>query len=219
MEDLSNLTTAEKVQIFKQIRAQEEDDPDAHNLMDKYMENFSNLPTLEKVQFLKKLMVQDLKGEGEPESVYNRMIEFMEEHLDIREELDEKDIGLDLPFGDVSMKIVDKKDYYGSDCSGKQRLMELFFCGHSDYGPFIWIGDDEDYMEKLDQYPIYEIDFSCDDSESNEPIGNFKQYITKMLENYDKSSLVHLEQFSDNMIDKGNYCLKIPWKIAKGEKI
>lgn len=209
MEDLSDLTTPERVQIFKQIRAQEENEPVAgREVMDKYMENFSNLPTLEKLQFLKKLMVGDAKAEGEPGSVHNRMIEYMEEHLDIREELDERDIGLDLPFGDISMSIVDKKDHYGSDCSGEQRLMALFFCGASDYGPFIWIGDDEDYMEKLDQYPIYEIDFSCGGSELNEPIGNFKQYITKMLENYDKSSLIHLDQFSDNMIDKGNYCLK-----------
>jgi hypothetical protein len=119
---------------------------------------------------------------------------------------------------DVTCNIIDSDDNYSVDFSGKQKMFELFFTGSDDFFPAIWF--DENDLDNIEKYPIYIID--CSDYEiETEPIGNFRYYIEKILDDfirdYDKDDIYlqmakegkqKLDQFSREMINKGNYKLK-----------
>lgn len=141
---------------------------------------------------------------------------YLENYQDLWWELSQKDACL--PCMDVTMDMVDEEDYYGCDFTGKRQVIELFFTGSSDYFPGFFIGKDN-YEDNLDQYPIYIFDLSSD--EPVELIGNFKTYMTKLIEGYlenyklgkfvkmAKTALMELDQFSNKMIQKEEYVLKI----------
>ena len=92
--------------------------------------------------------------------------------------------------------------------------------GCSDYFPAIWIGKDNE--EQIDQMPVYIIDLSNNDATYEKPIGNFRNYIEKILndfiavynkqDEYMEDAILYKKQikmFSTNVIDKGNYYLKV----------
>lgn len=122
----------------------------------------------------------------------------------------DQDIEYEYYVGDVGMNIIDEEDYYGCDMSGDQRVIMMFFVGHSDCFPAIWIGNDD--MSRLDEMPIYILDLSSDEHEF-EPVGNFKQHMMVALNSMPdgeikQQAIKGLDAFSDNMIDKGNYMKK-----------
>ena len=145
--------------------------------------------------------------------------DYLENYQDLWWEISQK--GAYLPCMDVTMDMVDEDDYYGCDFTGKRQVMELFFTGSSDYFPGFFIGKDN-YEDNLDQYPIYVFDLSTNEEEARlELIGNFKTYMTKLIEGYlenhkrgkfvkmAQTALMELDQFSDKMIHKEEYVLKI----------
>lgn len=121
---------------------------------------------------------------------------------------------------DVDFEILDDEDELGIDFSGKQKIYKIFFTGSSDFFPAIWIGEDD--INNLEKYPVYMIDCSSNDIVSTSE-GNFKNYINKFLDDfmkhYDKDdeymkiakiTKKKLEkEFSSEIIDKGNYILKL----------
>jgi hypothetical protein len=133
------------------------------------------------------------------------------------------DIELDThPCMDVSL---DENDYYGADFFGKQRVCQLFFTGSSDYFPAIWIGENENNIDKMH---VFILDLSDSDNIISEPLGNVRQYVTKILDDFlkhcnnnkkddqlkqHKQNTLNLKKelskLSNEVIDKGNYVLKI----------
>ena len=127
---------------------------------------------------------------------------------------DDKNMPRTWPMYDVIMEKCDEDDYYGCDFSGNQKVYQFTFTGQSNYFPGICNVDDVDEMDK---YPVYVFDLA-----SNNPcvyIGNFKQYMTLILENYincnpskklmktAQSALNDLSDFSDEVRSK-KYKLK-----------
>jgi hypothetical protein len=122
-----------------------------------------------------------------------------------------------LPCMDISMDIIDERDYCGVDFSGTNKVCMLFFTGSCDDFPAIWIGNDD--IERLDEMPIYLLDLSCDEY-TFKLIGNFKYYIEILLNSFvsaydqrdiymDTAELMisEIKNFSDNIIDKHDYIL------------
>ena len=89
------------------------------------------------------------------------------------------DSGSGLPCMDIGF-MVDDPDYYGCDFSGNNKVYMLFFTGTSNFFPAI-VGIDDGVP--IDECPIYIFDLACDDMMSA-PVGNFRCYITLLVENY-----------------------------------
>lgn len=131
------------------------------------------------------------------------------------------------PCMDTVFDVIDEYDYYGCDFFGKNKVVQLFFTGNSQYFPAIWIGDqDLNKIENLDEYPVYIFDLQNYDTNPIQPVGNFKKYITEIIDdflnNYTTKNLKKMEHIttakiilekcdvlSNNMIDLGDYILKI----------
>lgn len=124
------------------------------------------------------------------------------------------------PCMDVSLDLINELDFYGVDFTGEQQVHSLFFTGSSDYFPAIWLG--ESNINEIDQMPVYILDLSSSQDGTFESCGNIKQYVTQILDeillckksskkdkNDAKKLKILLEKFSDNVIDKGDYQLKI----------
>lgn len=123
------------------------------------------------------------------------------------------------PCMDVSLDLINEPDFYAVDFTETQQVYTLFFTGSSDYFPGIWIGHDD--INDIDSMPVYMFDLSSD-CETVEPVGNVKQYITQIIDSIlvcpdisdeDKRSAnelkMKLEPFSNTMIDKGHYRVKL----------
>ena len=123
------------------------------------------------------------------------------------------------PSMDVSLDLINEPDFYAVDFTEIQQVYTLFFTGSSDYFPGIWIGNDD--INDIDSMPVYIFDL-LSDCETLEPVGNVKQYITQIVDEIlvcpdmsdeDKRSAnelkMKLEPFSNDMIDKGPYKVKL----------
>lgn len=144
--------------------------------------------------------------------------EYLEKYQDLWWRINEHDLPLSCM--DSACEMISENNYYGVDFRGDKRVYQMFFLGSSDYFPAIWIGDGS--PDDLDKYPCYHLDLSTDTNKF-EPIGNFKMYFTKLLDYYEEvcdqneeeeededveDARRDLEDFSDEMIDKGDYFLK-----------
>jgi hypothetical protein len=145
-----------------------------------------------------------------------KMRTFLDEYEYIWQELDDHEHN-GIPCMDFTVDIIDGANYYGGDFSGKQKVCRLFFTGQDNYFAAIWIGNDD--IEKLDEYPIYVFDMGDPNTQIIKSEGNFKKCIEKLIDEFgrihtkNKKKLIkqikeQLNNFSDNMIDKGDYCIK-----------
>ena len=110
------------------------------------------------------------------------------------------------------------KTFMGFDFAGPRRVVQLWFLGTPEYFPAFWVGADH-YTQTLDRYPIYQFDLEMDTGdEPLLPVGNFKQYMTTVLEWYlrqaagdepavplAQEALAGLREFSDETYPKGHY--------------
>ena len=96
-------------------------------------------------------------------------------------------------------------------CRTKEKKL---FTGTHDYFPAFWIGEDKNYKDKLDTYPIYIIDIDVE--EPIETDGNFRSYMSTLLIQALKlepnNKILHkakgdLHQFSLKCINKGPYTI------------
>ncbi len=84
------------------------------------------------------------------------------------------------PCMDISMDLIDEKDYFGFEFDGDKSVYMLFFLGDSTNFPAICFPHDKEV--RLDECPIY-----CLDSEVGEASNtgvNFKGYIKELLNFY-----------------------------------
>lgn len=141
------------------------------------------------------------------ESKMKQIEDYLEKYQDLWWNLEEPP----LPIFDISMSIIQDEDY-GCDFKGDQRVMMFSFTGDSCYFPAFWIGDSKNYEENLDEFPIFVFDIENDD----EPVtyaGNFKNYISTILEAYPHNeaaleALKDLRCFSESVLYNGMYNLK-----------
>lgn len=121
---------------------------------------------------------------------------------------------------DISMDLIDESNYYGVNFLDEKKVYRLFFTGSSYYFPGIWIGNFN--IEFLDSLPIYIFDLSNSDINKYTPIGNFRFYIEKLLDDflmyykkddeYTKTALIikeKIKEFSPLTIDRDNYILDV----------
>ena len=95
------------------------------------------------------------------------------------------------------------------EMKNKMKIMKIFFCGDCTLFPAFWIGD-ENVENNLDEYPIYIFDLETNEAQL---CGNFKDYMSKNIENYlcenhdieAISAKNELCMFSDGIIEKGEY--------------
>eukprot|EP00668_Euglena_longa_P003640 GGOE01004260.1.p1 GENE.GGOE01004260.1~~GGOE01004260.1.p1 ORF type:complete len:244 (+),score=97.95 GGOE01004260.1:40-732(+) len=132
------------------------------------------------------------------------------------------------PLGNIVLKPVAEEDSEPCDFSGDLRVVQLSDSNIPDLFPAIWVGKDE-WEEKLDEYPIYLLDLQ-EAAEPFEPLGNFKKYLTLVLEFFlntnpeeafataAKAKLEALSGFSDVMVEKGLYTVSIPEDAEDGEE-
>ncbi len=146
-------------------------------------------------------------------SRFERIEEFLHECQELFWELRELEVAWN-PLMDVSFRMIDEENYYGVNFTGDQRVCELFFTSQSNYFPGIWVGQGD--LEDIDKYPIYVFDIAGE--EEPEPLGNIKQYITKILDECLASNKCtketvkaildlkkELDWLSDEVIEKGEY--------------
>lgn len=83
---------------------------------------------------------------------------------------------------DISLDLIDEDDYHGANFTNNKKVYMLFYTGSLNYFPGIWIGNDN--IDFLDSMPIYIFDLSASDENIIEPIGNFRHYIEKLLNDF-----------------------------------
>lgn len=89
-------------------------------------------------------------------------------------------VGGALPCMDASMDLIDEPEYYGVDFSCEKAVYSLFFTGSSNYFPGIHVINDD----KITESPIYIFDLASSDNDSVSPVGNFKTYISMILNDF-----------------------------------
>ena len=130
-----------------------------------------------------------------------KIVNYLNTYEDLFSEMSNHDPPL--PVMDVSMKLINEKDYYGCNFS-KNNMYMLFFTGQSNYFPGIYIVKNVN----LDECPIFIIDTSS----KNEPIyvGNFRKYIKTLLKWFSeikkdnkkiKDAQLDLNMFSNKIFD------------------
>lgn len=123
------------------------------------------------------------------------------------------------PCMDISLATNKSKNDEDICFHGDMAVIKLFDTGDPTYYPAIWIGNDS--LKSIEEQPIYILDYD-DFVEGYElkPVGNFRSYVEKILndfleqyfssieDEYIKTAeimLNKLKDFSQNVIDKGNY--------------
>lgn len=136
--------------------------------------------------------------------------DYLESYEDLWHDINEWG-NAELPIMDISMDVIDEKDYYGSDFRGDRKVIMMFYTGQSNFFPGIHCIKDV----SLDECPIYIFDLASDSEP--ELIGNFRTYITTVLTRYMKSitskraskALSQLKDFSKTLVKVKPYKLKI----------
>jgi hypothetical protein len=162
----------------------------------------------------------DIKYRGDVEDIEGIDTTNKYQYGDLWQKIASMDNITTYPCMDAGLYYQNSIDNYGVDFSGDQKVYEIFFTGTSDYFPAIWSGTDDE--EIIDQMPVYIFDLSNSDRSVEKPIGNFRNYIEHILNNfldvykiqdeYMKDAIMYKKQiqvFSTNVINKGNYYLKI----------
>ena len=91
------------------------------------------------------------------------------------------------------MKVINKKDWGDLNLGGKYKTIAIFTHPYQyDYYYGIWIGKDDNYKDKLDEYPIYAL---CDGGNPPVFIGNFKDCIKDIVK------LCYFEDGDENKIN------------------
>lgn len=129
---------------------------------------------------------------------------------------------------DPIFSLIDSEDELGVNFTGDKKVIQFFFLGTSSHFPCIWIGNDDE--EKIDEMPVYHLDF--EEENSFESFGNFRNFMEEVIDTFiesckdnknifpedsDKEEYIKealevrelLKKLSTNVIDKGDYIMII----------
>jgi hypothetical protein len=123
--------------------------------------------------------------------------------------------GCSLPIMDVVFEQINEPDYMGCDFTGDKQVWQFFFIGDCSHFPAI-----HKTVQEIDEAPVYEFDF--EDLDNLKVVGNFRQYMEKVLNEYIENmnkigedieeaedALKNLERFSDILIVPEIYTPKL----------